>query len=111
VKHYSEGLEAVLLHTLDIEPESLLARVMQTTSLAVNSYHHQAVNRVGEGLRISGRARDGVIEGIEAVDGRQILGVQFHPEECTATYPQFQRPFDWLVEEASGSASGVADRG
>ena len=107
VKHYSEGLEPVLLHTIDIEADSLLARVVQTTSMAVNSYHHQAVNRVGDGLRLNCRARDGVIEGLEAADGRPILGVQFHPEECTATHPRFQSLFDWIVEEASGRATRV----
>jgi putative glutamine amidotransferase len=99
VKHYSQGLDAVLLHTVDIEEDSLLARVSQATSMAVNSYHHQAVKDLGRGLRTNCRARDGVIEGIEAADGRPILGVQFHPEELTEKYPQFQSLFDWLVRQ------------
>jgi gamma-glutamyl-gamma-aminobutyrate hydrolase PuuD len=100
VQHYSAGLDTVLLHTVAIEEDSLLARVMGTTSTAVNSWHHQAVKEVGRGLRVNCRARDGVIEGLESVDGRSILGVQFHPEECTAAYPQFRTLFDWLVHEA-----------
>jgi gamma-glutamyl-gamma-aminobutyrate hydrolase PuuD len=104
VKHYSEGLDTVLLHTVEIEADTLLARVLGTTSMAVNSWHHQAVREAGQGLRVNSRARDGVIEGLEAADGRPILGVQFHPEECTATYPQFQALFDWLVREAAGRA-------
>lgn len=100
-KHYSEGLETVLLHTIEIEPDTLLSRVLQTTSMAVNSWHHQTVNRLGAGLRVNCRARDGLIEGVEAADGRPILGVQFHPEECAAKYPRFQLLFDWLVREAA----------
>ncbi len=99
--HYQIGLESVLVHTIDIEPESLLARVLGSSAMPVNSYHHQAVNRVGDGLRVNCRARDGVIEGVEAADGRPILGVQFHPEESTAAYPQFQPLFDWLVQAAA----------
>src|SRR5205807_6934472 len=99
VKHYSQGLDTVLLHTVDIEEDSLLARLFPTPSMAVNSYHHQAVNDLGRGMRTNCRARDGVIEGIEAADGRPILGVQFHPEELTEKYPRFQALFDWLVEQ------------
>jgi putative glutamine amidotransferase len=73
-----------------VQEDSLLARVLGTTAMAVNSWHHQAVKEVGQGLRVNCRARDGVIEGLEAADGRPILGVQFHPEECTAAYPQFR---------------------
>jgi gamma-glutamyl-gamma-aminobutyrate hydrolase PuuD len=101
ILHYSYALEPWLVHTVDIEDGSLLARIFGTTSMMVNSYHHQAVKDIGDGLRVNCRARDGVIEGVEAVDGRPILGVQFHPEELTAPYPEFQPLFDWLVREAS----------
>jgi putative glutamine amidotransferase len=100
VQHYSGGLDTVLLHTVAIEEDSLLARVLGATAMAVNSWHHQAVKEVGQDLRVNCRARDGVIEGLEATDGRPILGVQFHPEECTAAYPQFRTLFDWLTHEA-----------
>jgi putative glutamine amidotransferase len=110
LQHYAKGLVPLLLHNIEIEPESLLARVMGTTSMAVNSYHHQAVSRVGEGLRVNCRSRDGVIEGVEVTDGRPILGVQFHPEECTALYPRFQSLFDWLVREADRPADAGAAR-
>jgi putative glutamine amidotransferase len=102
--HYSYALDTFLAHTIDIEEGSLLARVLGSTSMAVNSFHHQAVKDVGQGLSVNCRARDGVIEGVEAADGRPILGVQFHPEECTAAYAQFQPLFDWLVREAGRSA-------
>jgi putative glutamine amidotransferase len=42
-------------------------------------HHHQAIDRIGEGLIVSGRARDGVVEAIELADG-WALGVQWHPE-------------------------------
>lgn len=100
VKHYSEGLHTVLLHTIDIEGDSLLARVVDTDEMAINTWHHQAPKDVGRGLRINCRAKDGVIEGLESSEGKPILGVQFHPEECAATYPRFQRLFDWLIGEA-----------
>jgi len=99
-QHYTHASENVLIHTVDIEPDSLLARVLGVTSTAVNSWHHQAVNDVADGLRVNCRARDGVIEGIEAADGRPVLAVQCHPEATAEQWPVFQRLFDWLVAEA-----------
>jgi putative glutamine amidotransferase len=101
VKHWSDGLDVLLQHTIRIEDGSLFARVMGTTEMAVNSWHHQAVNALGEGLRISARARDGIVEGIESSEGKPVLAFQCHPEECAGTYPEFQRVFDWLVSEAA----------
>lgn len=63
-------------------------------------YEH--LTHIGEGLRVNCWARDRVIEGVEANDGRPILAVQCHPEECSKDYPLFQRLFDWLVDEADG---------
>jgi putative glutamine amidotransferase len=103
VKHYSEGLHTVLLHTVEVDDGSLLSRLMDgAREMSINTWHHQAVKDVGAGLRINCRARDGVAEGMESADGgRPILAVQFHPEECAATYPRFQRFFDWLTDEAN----------
>jgi gamma-glutamyl-gamma-aminobutyrate hydrolase PuuD len=100
IKHYGEGLEAALLHTISVEPDSLLAKVLGDGKMAVNSYHHQAAKDVAPGLRVNSSAPDGVIEGLESSDGKPVLCVQFHPEEIAATYPQFQPLFDWLVQEA-----------
>jgi len=67
-------------HTVSAVPGSLLARAAGTTAFSVNSAHHQAVKTVGDGVRISGVAPDGVIEAIEAPSHRFVLGVQWHPE-------------------------------
>ncbi len=100
IQHYTRETAATLVHTIDIEPDSLLAAVLETTSTAVNSWHHQAVGTVAQGLRATAHAPDGVIEAIEADDGRPILAVQCHPEDCSADHPRFQKLFDWLVGKA-----------
>jgi len=99
IQHFTHETAVTLAHTIDIEPGSLLAAVLGAGTAAVNSWHHQAVGNVAEGLRVSARAPDGVIEAIEAGDGRPVLAVQCHPENCSADYPQFQKLFDWLVEQ------------
>jgi putative glutamine amidotransferase len=100
VKHYSQGMHTVLLHTVDVQSDTLMERVFGAGSVGINSYHHQAVKDLGAGLRPNCHARDGVIEGMESSEGKPILAVQFHPEECAAAYPQFQTFFNWVVEEA-----------
>jgi putative glutamine amidotransferase len=67
-------------HEVTVEPGSLLHRITGAIRLSVNSAHHQAAERVGEGIVISARAPDGVIEAIEDPRRRFCLGVQWHPE-------------------------------
>jgi len=68
-------------HAIDIEPESILARLAGGKEARVNSTHHQAVKKVGNNLRVVASARDGVIEAVEDTRrDRFVLGVQWHPE-------------------------------
>jgi putative glutamine amidotransferase len=67
-------------HRVAVVPETLLARLVRTDSLDVNSSHHQAVREAGMGVLVSARAHDGVVEAIELPDLPFALGVQWHPE-------------------------------
>jgi putative glutamine amidotransferase len=67
-------------HTVRLEPGSLAARSVGEEDHLAHCHHHQAVDTLGDGLVVSGRAEDGVIEAIELADGRWGLGVQWHPE-------------------------------
>jgi putative glutamine amidotransferase len=67
-------------HQVIVEPGTLLHRITQSATMAVNSAHHQAVKEVAPGLVIDAKAPDGVIEGIEDPRRRFCIGVQWHPE-------------------------------
>jgi putative glutamine amidotransferase len=67
-------------HPIRVEAGTLLEAAIGADPEPVNSSHHQAVARAGEGLQVSARASDGVIEAIEGAGGRFCLGVQWHPE-------------------------------
>jgi putative glutamine amidotransferase len=67
-------------HTVSLVPGSLAAEAVGEELHLAHCHHHQAVLSLGEGLVISGRADDDVIEAIELADGRWGLGVQWHPE-------------------------------
>lgn len=69
-------------HEVELEPGSLAARVIAAERAAVRSHHHQGVERLGEGLSVSGRAADDeLIEAIEIPGREYALGVLWHPEE------------------------------
>src|SRR2546422_381363 len=73
--------------------------------LEVNSMHHQAIKTLGRGLREVAWAPDGIIEGVELVDGhRFVVGVQWHPEELVARDSAARNLFAALVGEARGRA-------
>jgi putative glutamine amidotransferase len=70
-------------HTIAVTEPSRLAVLLGRGSLRVNSFHHQAVARLGAGLRAVAWAPDGVVEAIEAADRDFVVGVQWHAE-CLA---------------------------
>jgi len=84
---------------IEIDADSLLARVLTTTRLRVNALHNQAIDTLGAELIISAREANGVIQAVEHTDGSFLLGVQWHPEYL----PQRRRQlglFRALVEAA-----------
>lgn len=88
-------------HDVNIVKGTLLARIFGTEKLPVNTYHHQAVKSVPKGFMVNAMATDGVIEGIEAIDGRPIIGVQWHPESFIMDNNRCMMPiFNWLTYEA-----------
>ncbi len=67
-------------HTVRIEAGSRLATIVGATEIEVCSWHHQAVDRLGAGLRPIAWSEDGVIEAVEHVSHPWCIGVQWHPE-------------------------------
>jgi len=81
------GKRHEIVHTILVEPDSLLGRILGVAEHPVNSRHHQAIAHVGRYLKVTARAPDGVIEAIERPDRRFTLGCQWHPEESIRTNP------------------------
>jgi putative glutamine amidotransferase len=68
-------------HHVRVEPGSALSGLVGgAASIGVNSLHHQAIDDVGDGLRVTAWALDGTVEAVELVDAPQVRGVQWHPE-------------------------------
>jgi putative glutamine amidotransferase len=86
------------LHDISIEANSHLADVIGATSVHTYSGHHQAVNRLGEGLRVVASAPDGIVEAVEDEGHPWLLAVQWHPEKSAHEDATQQRLFDALVK-------------
>jgi putative glutamine amidotransferase len=87
-------------HAVRIAPNSLLRKVVNQTTMMVNSSHHQSVKAVASTLRTSAVAPDGVIEAIESPAHRFLLAVQWHPEFLFERHRPHRRLFEALLTAA-----------
>jgi putative glutamine amidotransferase len=86
-------------HEIAIDPNSQLARALGTTTVEVNSFHHQAIDRLGDGLAVVAKSPDGVPEAVE-LPGRPVLAVQWELQEEARVDERSQAVFDWFVKAA-----------
>lgn len=103
LNHDQSEERAVATHTVNIAHGTMLSGIFGCNTIAVNTFHHQAVKDVPSQFRVSAISPDGVIEGMEATDGRSIIGVQWHPESfILKDGNRCMMPlFEWLVNEAA----------
>jgi len=107
-EHFVTGNGAALQphQAIRLEDGCGLARLFGTTSLKVNSLHHQAVATPAPGLRPVAWSEDGVIEAMEPEDATwPLLAVQWHPENLVGTEPAARTLFDELVAAATTASA------
>jgi putative glutamine amidotransferase len=96
-------------HEVEILPGTRLREILGAERVSVNSFHHQAVARLGRGLRVSARSvGDDLIEGIEAPEQLFAVGVQWHPESFWNRPGNFDALFAALVEAAARRGRAAA---
>ena len=102
IKHSQELDRSYASHTVTIEKDTLLHNLFKADTIAVNSFHHQAVKETAPGFRVCARATDGVIEAMESTEYKSMLGVQWHPECFILKGDECMMPiFHWLIQEAA----------
>jgi putative glutamine amidotransferase len=90
-----------LAHRISVDPGSRMGKILGTQAVWVNSLHHQAIKKPGEGVRITGHAPDGIPELLEVTGYRFVMAVQCHPEEIYSIEPAFARLFSAFVQASS----------
>ncbi len=100
IDHRQTEPGTVPTHAVDVLPGSRLAGILEGPAVRVNSFHHQAVDRLGDGLRVAGRSsEDGLVEAIEDPRRDFVVGVQWHAE-CLVDVEPHRRLFAALVDAA-----------
>ena len=74
-------------HAISLDADSKLARIIGAIEIEPMSWHHQSIDRLGEGLRVAAVAPDGVVEALEHESHPSLIAVQWHPELTAATDP------------------------
>ncbi len=96
VKHSQDAGRSEPTHTVAIDKGTILHSIYGCETIAVNSFHHQAVAEAGPRFKATATSADGFIEAIESREFKSIMGVQWHPECLDEGLPLFR----WLVKQA-----------
>jgi len=102
IKHNQGADPRFPSHQIKVEPGSRMFKIMECDTIWVSSHHHQAVKDVAPGYVATARASDGVIEGIESMAHRFVIGVQWHPERTFHTDGPSRSIFRAFIESAKG---------
>lgn len=101
IKHRQTEPKEQGTHLVSIAKDSELFKILNTTEVLVNSFHHQGVKDVAPNFRIVAYAPDGIAEAVEAYPNRTILGVQWHPEgHIAGGDTTMLKIFDHIVKQA-----------
>jgi putative glutamine amidotransferase len=113
--NHAAGRAVPIAHQVEIDPASRLAEILRedtsdAITLAVNSSHHQAVERVGDGLRIVARCpQDGIVEALQGTaPDHFVLAVQWHPERSVDQDEPSRAIFRALVKAARSQHEQLA---
>ncbi|MYF47921.1 MAG: hypothetical protein F4214_02980, partial [Candidatus Dadabacteria bacterium] len=94
------------VHGIAVLSDTVFGGFAEEKEFEIKSYHHQAINRLGEDLRVNALAPDGIVEGFESADGR-LMGFQWHPELERTRLSEliFTRFLSEAAQTADGSSS------
>ena len=103
INHTQKADKSVLTHSIQIEEKTRLYGIFKRKKIWVNGKHHQAIKDLAQGLLISARAGDGIIEAVEHPPKRFVIGVQWHPEGTWKNDLYSKKLFRAFVQAAAAS--------
>ena len=99
LKHNQVSKPTLKTHKIQIEENSIISEIFGKETM-VNSFHHQALDKVADDFKVVARASDGVVEAIEHKTYKFLVGVQWHPEMLAVECDEARELFKRLIEEA-----------
>ncbi len=100
IRHNQSEPRVDVTHRVTVDSGTRLAEILQGNSLSVNSFHHQAIERVPEGYVVTAHSDDGIIEAIEDPQAMFRIGVQWHPEDLQTHRAEAKNLFSTFVQAA-----------
>jgi putative glutamine amidotransferase len=94
-----------LAHNVNVAEGTLLAKLLESHDVPVNSMHHQGIKRLADGLVVSATAADGLVEAVEGSDDAFLVGVQWHPEVFEMADPHTRHLFGGFIKAANDWAA------
>lgn len=104
--HSQKVAREEVTHEVAIQPGSRVAEIIGETQVAVNSFHHQAIDQVPTGFDVAATAPDGIVEAIEHPGDRFLVGVQWHPEDLVGGHEAARRLFKHFVDACAAYHAG-----
>lgn len=102
IKHSQDQDRRYPSHSVQLMPGSIMQRIFGSTTITVNSFHHQACKEAAPCLNATAISPDGIIEAIESNEFKSVLGVQWHPETYILRQNNDMMPiFHWLIGESA----------
>ena len=107
--HRQEGNRSAVTHGVTVtDPDSKLGEIF-SGSCRVNTLHHQAVKRLGRGLKVTAHSEDGLVEAVESADDYPFLmAVQWHPEELVAEHAEQRKLLELFIHKCREAAGGTS---
>ena len=105
IHNVAEDNSAMTEHAVQILPGTRLAEIFGAGEIGIQSAHHQAADRLGDGLVVSAIAPDGIVEAIELSDSWGV-GLQWHPEDSNANLTHVDMLFKAFAAQCELSARG-----
>ncbi|HIB1912188.1 TPA: gamma-glutamyl-gamma-aminobutyrate hydrolase family protein [Enterococcus faecium] len=105
LKHWQGHDPDKVTHTVDIDKNSKIYEILRCSEIQVNSFHHQLIKDVPNNFMISARAKDGVVEAIEATNYGFLIGIQWHPEMLHKTTLVMNELFKQLIVHSAGEVN------
>lgn len=86
-------------HSVKLTRGTPLWELLKADRIGANSFHHQAIKKLGKGLRVMAEADDGIIEGVFC-EGQYLFGYQWHPERLTHSSEENRKIFDDFIKHS-----------
>jgi putative glutamine amidotransferase len=90
-----------IAHHLTVDNDSIFGQIIEGSGIAANTHHHQAIKDIAPNLKITARAEDGIIEGVEIPDAKFVLGIQCHPESLQNIEPKWNLVFGSFIQKST----------